>query len=160
MADTYFPWMDELKTLFQTVHTAAKTAELTDNAGQVHIYSELPEMIRSYPTTLITFVSGGDVYSAGGVQRAEYDIQVTLYVARASLPDALSTAAPFVILVKHEAAKNLTLSGTVEDFEPPMLPERWWSGPGNIVYGDEQHTGLIFKFIVRVNESGVYPVNA
>lgn len=136
-------WMPTLKT---------KLAAVT-GVQQVHIYSDLPGSIMVFPSIVVLPTSGDQDVSAGGPNIAHHSVQATLYVAGQVLPEAYGQAVPFIKLVRNKIAANITLDGLVEHCLPLAPPQDWYSGPGEVRYGDKVHVGIIFRLDVKEAET-------
>lgn len=126
---------------------------------QVHSYEDLPGAIGATPTMIIMPLEGVFDYSAGGPNTGHHEIQATLYVSSQMLPSAYGLAVPFIELVLHKIAGNMTLDNNVEH----CLPSKdapFYDGPGGILYAKNQYLGIIFRLEVKENEIGNYTVAA
>lgn len=120
---------------------------------QVHKYDELPGSIMAFPTIIFLPVQGDQIVSAGGLNIAHHQVQVSLYVAPQVLPDAYALAVPFITLIRAAIAADVQLGGTCVHCLPVSPPEPFYTGPGALRYGDKEHIGIIFRLDVKEIEN-------
>ena len=140
--------------------TLSANMEAIAGIVQSHKYDELPGTLHVFPSMLIVPVGGDQEYSLGGPNVAYHVVQMTLYVANTVAPEAYATAVPFIELVRNALAADMQLGATCAHCLPVTAPAPFYEGPGSIEYGDKQHLGIIFRVIVKENESGDYLVAA
>ena len=140
--------------------TLSTNMEAVVGIEQSHKYDEVPGTISVFPSMIILPMGGDQEYSKGGPNVAYHVVQMTLYVANQVLPEAYAVAVPFIKKVRNALAADMQLGGNCEHCLPVTAPAPFYEGPGSIEYGDKQHLGIIFRVIVKENESGDYPVTA
>lgn len=135
-------WMPTLKT------------KVTEISGlvQVHTMDELPGTLQVFPIGIITVTGGAFDYSTGGPCIDLHEVQITIYLANQVLPDANALALPFIAGMRDKLAGNMRLAGLVDHILP--AEGRTYEGPGAIRYGDKEHTGIIFRYVVKENVTG------
>jgi hypothetical protein len=126
---------------------------------QVYSYEDLPGVIGTMPAMIVMPLEGVPDYSAGGPNTFHHEIQATLYVTSQMLPSAYGLAVPFIELVLHKIAGNMTLDNNVEHCLPSQAAP-FYDGPGGILYAKNMYLGIIFRFTVKENEAGDYTVAA
>jgi len=141
-------WMPTLKT------------KLTEVSGllAVYPYNELPATLMNMPCAVITTRSGVFSYGLGEPALGEHDINIAIYTSAQILPEAHNVAAGFIGLVRDKLAANIKLGATVVKILPsPDGPT--YEGPGQLLYGDKVHIGVVFHYRVYENETGDYTVS-
>lgn len=145
---TISDWMPTLKT---------KVAEIS-GLEQVHTMDELPGTLQVFPSAIITVTGGGFDYSVGGPCIDIHEVQITIYLAAQILPEANALALPFIAGMRDKLAANIRLGGLVDHILP--AEGRTYDGPGAVRYGDKEHTGIIFRYLLKENVSGDFTVSA
>jgi len=140
--------------------TLSANMESVAGIEQSHKYDELPGSISVFPSMIILPVGGDQEYSLGGPNVAYHVVNMTLYVANQVLPEAYAVAIPFIEKVRNKLASDMQLGGTCVHCLPVTAPAPFYEGPGAIEYGSKEHLGIIFRVIVKENESGDYLVAA
>lgn len=141
-------WMPTLKT---------KVAAIS-GLVQVHSMDELPATLLVFPSAIITVVGGAFDYSTGGPCIDLHEVQITVFLTEQILPEANALALPFIAAMRNKLAANIRLDGLVDHILP--AEGRTYEGPGTLRYGDKEHIGIIFRYVVKDNESGTYTVSA
>ena len=131
-----------------------------DGMVQAHKYDELPGTLSAFPSVIILPTSGQQDYSAGGPNNAFHDVQITLYLANQISAEAHSLAIPFIEKVRNKLAGDITLNNTCVYCLPASAGVNFYEGPGGIQYGSKIHLGIIFRVVVKENETGDYDVAA
>jgi hypothetical protein len=131
-----------------------------DGIKQAHKYDELPGTLSVFPSAIILPIYGDAEYSVGGPIKSYHYVQITVFVANQILPQANSIAVPFIEKVRNKLAGDITLNNTVDHCLPVGLGEHFYEGPGSVTYGDKVHMGIIFRVVVKEDESGTFTVSA
>lgn len=140
-------WMPEL---------ASKLGEI-EGIRQVHAWDALPGALLLFPSLVILPVEGTQTYGAGSPGIGVHYLRATLYTSPQVLPEAYSTAIPFIGRMTRKLAANLKLSGfswdggRVEHVLPFGRDGVWYRGPGAVSYGEAQHIGIVFSIEVKEN---------
>ena len=140
--------------------TLVANMEAVAGIEQAHQYDNLPGTLHVFPSMIILPEGGDQEYSKGGPNVAYHVVKMALYVANSVLPEAYAVAVPFIELVRNKLASDMQLGGNCTHCLPVTAPAPFYEGPGAITYGDKEHLGIIFRVIVKENESGAYPVTA
>lgn len=122
-----------------------------EGLAQVHTYVNLPGTLSVFPSMIILPVSGDQM--VGGPNISHHRVQATLYVASQILPEGYKTAVPFIKRTLTVLVAHIKLGGVVDHCYPAPPPENWYSGPGEISYGDKKHLGIIFRLDVKEHET-------
>lgn len=141
-------WMPTLKT---------KVAAIS-GLIQVHTMDELPGSLEPFPSGIITVAGGHFEYAVGGPCIDVHEVQITLFFASQILPEAYGLAMPFIAAMRNKLAANIRLDGLVDHILP--AEGRSYEGPGRVSYGDKELLGIIFRYVVKDNESGTFTVSA
>lgn len=141
-------WMPTLKT---------KLAEIT-SLTQVHSYNELPASLQAFPCAIITTRRGNFEYGLGSPAIAEHDVDIAIYTSDQILAEAHNVATGFIELVRDKLAASMQLGAAVVIIMPaPDGPT--YEGPGQLLYADKRHTGVVFHYRVTENETGKFTVS-
>jgi hypothetical protein len=141
-------WMPTLKT---------KVAEIR-GLVQIHTMDELPGTLQVFPSAIITVIAGAFEYSVGGPCIDLHEVQITIFLANQVLPEANALALPFIAGIRDKLAANIKLAALVDHILP--ADGRTYDGPGAVRYGDKEHTGIIFRYMVKENVTGDFTVSA
>ena len=135
-------WMTTLRT-----NMAAVTG-----IQQAHDYTNLPGSLQVFPCIVILPVSGTQTGGKSAPGIALHAIQVTLYTGNQILPEALSTAVPYIELIRNKIYSDVTLSGNCSQCLP-RGEGTFYEGPGAIRYADQQLCGTAFYLTIKEVES-------
>lgn len=132
---------------------------------RVRGYADLPAGLAELPTMIVLPLRGEHVYSAGGPAVWVHQLQATLYLSSAVLPEAFARAIPFIARVRDKMAANLTLgglswgTGSVAHWLP-QTDAMFYEGPGRVTYAgadgnEREYLSLIFRMEVKEVETAV-----
>lgn len=136
-------WSPALKSLMETV----------EGIGEVRNYDELPGDIIVSKTMLIMPREVDGAYSQGGPNITHYRVDLALYHPGQLLSEGYAVLVPFIRLVRDKIWSNITLDGLVMHCQTVSPPEKWADGPGRLLYGENNHIGIIFRLDVKEAES-------
>ena len=132
---------------------------------RVHTYTDLPGAIVEIPTMLVLPLRATHQYSAGGPAVWVHQLQATLYVSPAVLPESFAVAIPYIKLVRDKMAANVTLTGLSWSGGRvahwlPQADANFYEGPGRVVYAgadgnEREYLGIIFRMEVKEVETAV-----
>ena len=131
-------WKDEL------------TKVLSEISGieEVRAYDDLPGQIVVSPTMVWFPLNGRQSYGMGSPAVAFHNVQLSLFVSVALLPEGVGQAVPLIASVRNKLAQHIQLAGTVTQLVPN--PDGlFYEGPATMMYGDRTYTGVNFYLEVK-----------
>lgn len=119
----------------------------------VYGYDTLPGTLIELPAIVAMPMEGSQSYGMSAPGVALHQVQITLYHSNVILPEANGQVVPFIRRIRDKLAANVKLNGSVAYCLPVEPPGRFYQGPGAINYGDKQHTGVIFRVVIKELEA-------
>ena len=128
--------------------TLTSVLQLVEGVGQVCQYDRLPPKIL-VDRTVVWLPNDGPslVYGLSSPAVAIIQVQITIYLTAALLPQGVGKAVPFIDRIPRALAANMTLGGTVNYILPRA--EIPWEGPAALSYGEQVLTGINFYYQVK-----------
>ena len=128
--------------------TLTSVLQLVEGVGQVCQYDRLPPKIL-VDRTVVWLPNDGPslVYGLSSPAVAIIQVQITIYLTAALLPQGVGKAVPFIDRIPRTLAKNIQLGGTVNYILPRA--ETPWEGPAALSYGEQVLTGINFYYHVK-----------
>ena len=152
-------------TLIARLGTITGLAANGTQPHRVRGYTDLPAAIIELPTMIVLPLRASHIYSAGGPAVWVHELQATLYISPAVLPEAFSTAIPYIKLVRDKMAANVTLTGLSWSGGRvahwlPLTDAPFYEGPGRVTYAgadgaEREYLGIIFRMEVKEVETGL-----
>lgn len=153
-------WFPKIKTIVQAAFTASEAAGVIPTKGIVYSYDEWPENLITLPAALIGMRDGDQFYGAGTQAISIHNVGIWIYFNAAfKYAGPMKWTPDIVLRIRDGLAANLQLDGTVEHCLPPDPPQRFYQGPGEMLFAGKQYVGVILNLKVKVNESGVFTVS-
>lgn len=140
-------WMDVL---------AGKLAGL---AAQVNTDEHLPGSIM--PDTIVITAHAGEYDLAqGGLAIGLHSVRVVYYGAVGIEPSAYGACRAIIKPLLKAVFASITLDGAVQHVAPDPRAARLWEGPGTVVYGDKNHTGVVVNLEIKERNDAAFSVAA
>lgn len=129
-------WMPVLK---------AKVRQL-DGLKAAYDFSDMPGSLIATPCAVILPEEGETSYGASSPGLNFTVVNISIFTSTQILPVAQAQAVPYIKLIKEKLAANMMLDSLVQHILPATP---WFRGPGRLLYGDKEHTGITFRYIVK-----------